>query len=182
MMKLEFSVADATPCFSCGVELSLKDSKCLSCGSESNIRLNSIEFYNLFMEGSIIDARSGGLIIGRDDSAEDIPILSPLSIGVFHICGLMQGGEYILNANASTKHSARVKEINSYNDRENYKPLNSLKVMESTSVINTNTNPGKIILLVDNGQFIVNRAATVKYYRELENINMLTNIFTDLQA
>lgn len=180
MMKLEFSVADATPCFSCGMELSLKDSKCLSCGSESNIRLNSVELYELLMEGSLIDARAGGLIIGRDDAAEDIPMLSLVSFGIFQICGLMQGGEYMLNVSASTKYMERIKEINSYNDKKNYKALSSLKIMNSTSVINTNVNPGKILLLVDNGQFIVNRAATVKYYEELEEMNILTNKFTDL--
>lgn len=127
------------------------------------------------MEGELLDARAGGLIIGRNDDSDDIPMVFAVSVGIFQVYGNMQGGEYIINAVASTKYKERIEKINSYNRNNEYKPLNLLKVTDNTSVINTNVNPKSTLLLVDSGQFIINRAATAKYYDELEEINSSVN-------
>ena len=42
-------------------------------------------------------------------------------------------------------------------------------------IINTNSNPNDKILLMEDGQFIVNKHATAKYLDEIEEINNKTN-------
>ena len=134
------------------------------------MRYTAIEIYHKFYEGHIIDARAGGLVLGRHHSEDDIPMLYSSAIGVFDLSRYMQGGEYILNTEASVKHKERLEEINSYMSAE-YSPIKSLEVSDKTRIFNTNGIKGELIIIVDSGQFVVNRAATKKHFTELEKLN-----------
>ncbi|MBW4443306.1 MAG: hypothetical protein KME10_19105 [Plectolyngbya sp. WJT66-NPBG17] len=170
MPKVEFSIADSSPCISCGTDLFLEQSRCPSCGSESNIRTAFADIYDLLMQGSLIDARPGGLILGREHDEDDIPMLAPQAVGIFQLVGYMQGGEYILNRDAAIEHKEKILEINSYKDKD-YTPLRSIRLTDTTRILNTNASSGSTALLVEHGQFVVNRAATARYYYELEELN-----------
>jgi hypothetical protein len=54
-------------------------------------------------------------------------------------------------------------------------PIQSLSMTNTTWVINTNGIKGELSILMEGGQFIVNRAATIKQYEELEQINKSVN-------
>jgi len=129
--------------------------------------------YSLFGAGLIIDARDGGLVHGRDSDEEDIPMLAPVAFGVFQVMGLMQGGEYIVNRENSQSNSVELEEINSYTGSESTQII-SIELSSKTRIFNTNGRKGNLFLLIDGGQFIVNRIATSKFYYRLEEINSLT--------
>ncbi len=169
MTNVEFEIADYSPCFFCSEELPLNLLSCSSCGNPQ-VRYTAIEIYHKFYEGHIIDARAGGLVLGRHHSEDDIPMLYSSAIGVFDLSKYMQGGEYILNTEASVKHKEKLEEINSYMTAE-YSPIKSLEVSDKTRIFNTNGIKGELIIIVDSGQFVVNRAATKKHFTELEKLN-----------
>jgi hypothetical protein len=67
----------------------------------------------------------------------------------------------------------KITEINSYKNNS-YTPLSSIEItVRASRIINTNFRNKDIVLLADSGQFIVNPAATAKYYYELEKLNSL---------
>jgi hypothetical protein len=86
----------------------------------------------------------------------------------------MQGGEYIINHAASQKYKEEIREINAYKSAD-HPPLTSISLTDTTRVLNTNGHSQNIALLVESGQFVVNRAATAKYYYQLEKLNRSTS-------
>jgi hypothetical protein len=173
MPKLEFSISDSSPCFFCGADLSLDHQICSSCGSDENRRFTFTDVYEALLSGDIVDARAGGLVLGRENNIDDIPMIVPIGIGIFQLVGIMQGGEFILNKEISTKYHEKITEINSYKNNS-YTPLSSIEItVRASRIINTNFRNKDIVLLADSGQFIVNPAATAKYYYELEKLNSL---------
>ena len=170
MAKLQFEVADSSPCFHCGTDMPFQLSECASCNQEVPPRYTAADVYFSFYEGHIIDARAGGFVLGRDDNEDDITMISAVAPGIFQVCGLMQGGEYIINKEATSKHRERIEEINSYKNSE-YVCINSITITNQTRVFNTNGIKGKLVILIEAGQFIINRAATAEHYFELEDLN-----------
>jgi hypothetical protein len=122
-----------------------------------------------------MDARFGGLVLGREGPEDDIPLLQHRGSGVFAVVGEMQGGEYILSAEATKLYMSRITEINS----ENGVPPPSLQCSSQSTVIDTNLMPPHGGLWVAyGGQFIVNRFATAKYFDELEKLNVSSIVET----
>ncbi|WP_141343363.1 hypothetical protein [Bradyrhizobium sp. USDA 3458] len=117
-----------------------------------------------------MDARFGGLVLGRDGPEDDIPLYQHQGGGIFAVVGLMQGGEYILCAEAVKFHRSRLVEIKS----EKGAPLD-LSYSPRSNVIDTNLMPphGGLWVAYED-QFIVNRFATAKYFDELERINVVS--------
>ena len=144
---------------------------CPACKEEVPPRLTTFDLLELFAAGHIIDVRAGGLVWGRHDNEDDIPMLMVVANGILQLCGVMQGGEYIVNKEATAKYRTRLEEINSYKSSEKYVPIQSLNITDTTRIFNTNGIKGELLVLLDGGQFVINRAATMKYYAELEEIN-----------
>ncbi|WP_156447342.1 hypothetical protein [Bradyrhizobium yuanmingense] len=114
-----------------------------------------------------MDARYGGLVLGREGPEDDIPLVQHQGAGVFVLVGAMQGGEYILSEEATKQHLIRLNEINS---EKGTSPISSYA--PKSTVIDTNLMPpGGALWVAHNGQFIVNRFATAKYLDELEKMN-----------
>jgi hypothetical protein len=85
----------------------------------------------------------------------------------------MHGGEFIVNAQASRANAARLEEINAYRSAE-YIPISNIALTDTTRIFNTNGTEGPdshLWLLVQSGQFIVNRAGTIECFEELEQMN-----------
>ena len=153
--------------------MSLSVTVCQSCENELPPRFTTGDLLISFTSGGIIDARSGGLVLGRPGPEDDIPMFRAIIPGVLELCGLMHGAEFIVNNMAAAKHVDRLLEINSYRP-EDYTPLASIPLTLTTRVFNTNRTTGpdsNLALLIQTNQFIVNRRATVKYYSELEELN-----------
>jgi hypothetical protein len=177
MAQVFIKVEEESPCNHCGamapldVQAYIEYATCPSCGKELYPRLTAATLYQRLFDGDVIDARRGGLVLGRDTPEDDIPMIVPVNTGVYQIIGLMQGGEYILNAEVSTRRRERLEEI-AAESKGDYEPLGSIELTKVTRIINTNHQPGgEVILLIDRGQFIVSRAGAAKFYRELEELN-----------
>jgi hypothetical protein len=130
--------------------------------------MNYVEFFGLFFQGFIIDARHGGLLIGGDD--DTIPALQMQNDGIFQHVAWFQNMEYILNAYASQQHLDRLKEINF--DRDFSLTLPEIKLSEKSCIINAHgIGNCKFVLIDPKGQIIVNREATAKHFNEHETLN-----------
>lgn len=170
MTEYKLNFPDKYPCSSCGNILSLEVPQCPECGF-INIRLNAYSFFEGIEQKSIIDARYGGYIIGRVGKEDDIPMFNNIGDGIFHCCGLMQGGEYLLSAHATSKHMDRLHAINSQKGKvETFFP----EVTAYSSIINANFIPKNGGLWINRGQYVINRYATKNYYKEIEKLNALS--------
>ncbi|PKO69082.1 MAG: hypothetical protein CVU20_12285 [Betaproteobacteria bacterium HGW-Betaproteobacteria-14] len=124
----------------------------------------------MFLEGRLIDARAGGLVLGRDHDEDDIPLLALVASGVFQVIALMQGGEFIISREVTERNLPRISEINSYQSGS-YAPMEEIPLTRDSRVFNCNGTSGDLILLIEKGSYIVNRAATIKFYAELLELN-----------
>ncbi|AWM24993.1 hypothetical protein AOX55_00001736 [Sinorhizobium fredii CCBAU 25509] len=120
----------------------------------------------------MMDARHGGLVLGRGGPEDDIPMYLYAGKGFFELAGLMQGGEYLLSRAASISHGALLEEINSEKGEAKDE---SHAFSAFSSVINTNFMPEFGGLWIRRQQFIVNRFATQKHFATLEKINAEAN-------
>ena len=73
----------------------------------------------------------------------------PVAEGLLQICGVMQGGEYVVNKEATEKYVARIQEINAYKGDDEYVPIQSLSVTDTTRVFNTNGIKGELSVLME---------------------------------
>ncbi|TIT32296.1 MAG: hypothetical protein E5W65_25650 [Mesorhizobium sp.] len=120
-----------------------------------------------------MDARHGGLIVGRDGPDDDIPMYQFIGDGIFEICGLMHGREYIVSREAALKHVSALQAINSETGTADADL--PLRFSPRSAVINTNLMPPGGAIWVDPGQYIINRFATAKHLDSLEKLNAKGN-------
>lgn len=169
-MKNTFTleIADTIPCLNCRNEVAVGDHVCESCGT-SNTSVVFSEFFAGIESGKVLNAKNGGLIIGREGPIDDIPMYMFVDNGIFQCVGYMQGGEYLLSAAATEMHMGRLKELNAETG-ESF-PLVMVPVTDKTSIINVNGHAPTAALWIANGQFAVNRFATARHLEELELMN-----------
>lgn len=168
-------LATSTPCGHCTAQVPLESEACPKCTTPAPFRLGYHEFFAALERRQIMDARFGGLVLGREGPEDDIPMLHHRGAGVFQIVGAMQGGEYILSAEAAKLHGPRLHEINS----ENGTPPRFAHSPRSV-VIDTNLMPpGGALWVAYRPQFVINRFATEKYFAELEQLNISSALIAD---
>jgi hypothetical protein len=173
MAEIKIEVSDTAPCPHCEAQVTIDLESCPNCEKELPFRIHAGQLLIAFCTGEVLDARRGGLVVGRHEPADDIPIFRAVVPGILEICGRMHGGEFIVNARASIENATRLQEINSYRSAE-YTPTSNIVLTDTTRIFNTNGTGGPdshLWLLVQSGQFIVNRAGTIKYFEELQQIN-----------
>jgi hypothetical protein len=172
MGQFRLEIAEASLCEGCSHEVALSELSCPRCGANT-YRLSFDTFYSELENFHIMDARYGGYVLGRNDAEDDIPMYTFAGNGLYSFRGLMQGGEYILSKAATLKYRDRLEEINSDKGSANlpFHPENS----EYSSVINTNFMPKFGGIWISHSQFIINRFATQKYFKELEKLNWEAN-------
>lgn len=171
MAEFSLDMADATECAACQSDVPIAVDQCPSCSAPAPFRWNFGDFFGALEQREILDARGGGLIIGRDDAEDDIPMFQFIGNGIFIVVGLMQGGEFIVSAAGTSMFRAELEAIN--NERgPRVLPLPALNLSQSSSVLNTNLlSPIRGIWIDARGQFIINRHATAQHLRRLEEIN-----------
>jgi len=172
MAEFRLEIGSETDCQICGTPIPLHAETCPGCLILAPHRLTFEEFFVELEQGRMLDARLGGLVIGRPGSEDDIPMYRHVGKGIFEVVGLMQGGEFIVSKFAAEKHRARLEEINQ--EKGECHGNLALKYSPVTSIINTNLLPqwGGIWISC---QFVVNRFATAKWLDELEWLNATAN-------
>lgn len=171
ILKFEISIPDESPCEACGANVSLHLGSCPDCGANT-YRLTLATFYADFERFKMMDARYGGLVIGRAGPEDDIPMFICREGGIYTLVGLMQGGEYIMSRAATWKYRERLSSINS---EKGDAGVVRFDLTPASSVINTNFMPPYAGLWITEGQFIVNRYATMIHFDELERLNAEAN-------
>jgi hypothetical protein len=172
------TIVDSHPCFNCGADLSLTENQCAACGDYPPLRWDAAGMMTLFQHGLVLDVSAGGLVLGRDDRIDDIPMIVCAVEGIYYLGAHMQGGEFIVRTNSSIKYKERLDEINSYEGPE-YIVNQTIHLNNDSTIYNTNVDDNFIEkldvrtkkVLVHAGQYIIRRSATAKYYEELVEIN-----------
>jgi hypothetical protein len=131
-------------------------------------------FFSLFEIGWIVDGRAGGLVLGRDKNpTEEIGMLQQVEADKFALCGWMHGAEYLVNADAVAEFKERLEEINAYKSTSN--AITAIPIGRSCRILNTHAAPDEKFVWVEGFQFVVNAAATAKYFDEIVTINESRN-------
>jgi hypothetical protein len=168
MAEFRLDIGSETDCQTCGVAIPLTAETCPGCSAQAPHRLTFEEFFVELEQGRMLDARLGGLVIGRSGPDDDIPMYRHFGKGIFEVVGLMQGGEYIVSKLATDKHRAWLEEINQ--ETGDCPGDLTLQYSPVASTINTNLLPEWGGLWISY-QFVVNRFATAKWLEELQWLN-----------
>ncbi|MCQ4280491.1 hypothetical protein NA643_15460 [Pseudomonas stutzeri] len=124
-------------------------------------------FLRLFNSGWIIDGRAGGLIRGRLHEEGHILMITPTgTLGGYSVCGLAEGGEFIMSTKATAVHLERLEQINA--DRGSSVQLADMSMV--TRVLDTRAEPHDKFLIVEH-QYIINRVSTDQHLNELQTLN-----------
>lgn len=173
MAEFRLDIGSETDCQTCGAAIPLSAEKCPSCSAQAPHRLTFEDFFIELEQGRMLDARPGGLVIGRPGLDDDIPMYPHFGKGIFEVVGLMQGGEFIVSKFATEQHRSRLEEINQ--EKGDSLVDLTLKYSPVASIINTNLLPEWGGLWISY-QFVVNRFATAKWLDELEWLNATANV------
>jgi len=132
--------------------------------------LSGEQFKELFKQKLIVDARAGGLVIGRShDDGSVIMIRQKHPEFNFVYASNLEGGEYIISKKAYFKYKERIEEINAYKWTGDRVDLYDIC---KCNILLTKNEPFDKILLIDHQvQFIVNKKATSRFLYEIDCIN-----------
>lgn len=134
------------------------------------IFMSKAELADALLRGWVVDGRQGGLIVGRRHSEGHIVMIQPLENGDCIFAGLVEGGEYLLSPEATSRHLERLKEINS----DTSDCINEPSLSRHSRLLSTSAEPHDKLLLIAH-QMIVNINATNRYFQELESLNLKTS-------
>lgn len=125
------------------------------------------DFATAFVNGWVVDGRSGGLVRGRSHEQGHIVMISPSSpLGRYELVGLMEGGEYLMSTDATAIHQERLKEINGDNT-----PCDTpLPAAPAGRVLDVTAEPHDKLLVIER-QFIINCNSTRRHLDELLALN-----------
>lgn len=127
------------------------------------------EFEQLSRQGLVVDARRGGLVIGRSHDEGNIYMIQQYLTG-YRVINHMEGGEYVICHEAIMKHKDRIIYINSLQmDCQNV----DIDVLRHTPLLVTQLDgPHDKFLLFDvRRQFVVNKGSTCYFLEELNRLN-----------
>ncbi len=123
----------------------------------------------LYNNGMIVDGVRGGLVLGDRHSAptEGIPLLL-IDHGRFYCNGKMEGGEYLVNCFATSEKIDRLEEINTFRQEDD-----EIAPEDIATVRHINVPYGHWLLISAGASRIINRGATKKHLKELDEINKI---------
>lgn len=131
--------------------------------------LSKQEFEHLSKNGKVIDARRGGLVVGRSHDEGNIYMLKQCIDG-YKVINHMEGGEYVVCHEALVAHKDRIIYMNSKQMKCKFVDID---VLRHTPLLVT-TQKGssdKFLLFDERGQFVVNKGSTCYFLEELNWIN-----------
>lgn len=151
---------------------------------DANGLISPQDFYSAFINGWIVDGRSGGLIRGRSHTEGHVIMIGPTNVlGQFKLVGYAEGDEYLLNTQATHKYFQRIVEINQ-NPPSQPIPFD-YKLTKHTRILDTRADRHDKLLIVYE-QYVINTHSTSLYFEELEKMNSEFNhhnglLFTDAE-
>lgn len=127
------------------------------------------EFDRLFRQGLVVDARRGGLVIGRSHKEGNIYMIQQYLTG-YRVINHMEGGEYVVCHEAIMKHKDRIEHINSL--QMNCQNVD-IDVLRHTPLLVTRMEGlyDKFLLFDVRRQFVVNKGSTCFFLEELNRLN-----------
>lgn len=154
--------------------------------SRSDILVTSSDIDEIVENGSVVDGRMGGLVMGHSHDEGGIHMIMIDPKGPILYAGVMEGGEFLLNSVASRQFFdtiATINEISHPNTAPNTaKPwidegeapqTEEVDTLEATYQIQAyQCNQLHHVLLIDKWQAIVNREATAKHLHALLQLNL----------
>ncbi|MDR1718448.1 MAG: hypothetical protein LBS20_21635 [Prevotella sp.] len=126
------------------------------------------DFENLSNQDFIVDAREGGLIIGRSHDEGNIYVIIPVKDG-YNYVHPVEGGEYIVNHISSMKHWDRIRFINSHKASDCTIHIDILR--KTPLLVTQGRIADKLLLIHQEGQYVVNKRAACLFLEELNAIN-----------
>lgn len=127
------------------------------------------EFEQFFSQGLVVDARRGGLVIGRSHDEGNIYMIQQYLTG-YRVINYMEGGEYVICHEAIMKHKDRIEYINSL---QMTCKIVDIDILRHTPLLVT-AQPGphdKFLLFDVRRQFVVNKGSTCYFLEELNRLN-----------
>ena len=125
----------------------------------------------MILIGFILDGRSGGLVLGRSHEEGNIYTITERD-GKYECSACMEGGEYLINKRSSAENKSAIIKINTFNEPHAFPPI---ELNNFVRIFNTSAEPNDKIILIEYGQFIINKNATAKHLPEIEKINNKNN-------
>lgn len=127
------------------------------------------EFEQLSKEGKVVDARRGGLVVGRSHDEGNIYMLKQYGEG-YRVINHMEGGEYVICHEALMTHKDRIISMNSKRMKCKFVDID---VLRHTPLLVTTQkgNFDKSLLFDERVQFVVNKGSTCYYLEELNWLN-----------
>ncbi|HVS51949.1 MAG TPA: hypothetical protein VHD62_06290 [Opitutaceae bacterium] len=139
------------------------------------LTLSASAFHNLILQGVVVDGRAGGLILGRSYEEGGITVITQRGADFFiHSC--VEGGEFILNKDASCRNLARLRDMNvGRTAAEVVNDANDLT--EVSQFVITNGAPDDRMLWISWNQVVVAKTPSLKHLSELIRLNQTENPF-----
>lgn len=139
------------------------------------LTLGASVFHNLVLQGIVTDGRAGGAILGRTYSEGGIYVVQQRGCDfLVHAC--VEGGEFVLNKDASCRNLARLKAMNSgLTMNEVVTP--AAGALPVTHFIITSSEPDDKLLWLNWNQVVVASAPATKHFDELIDMNERANPF-----
>lgn len=128
------------------------------------------EVQTLLESGGAVDGSNGGLVTGKFHNEGGIHVIQPHGDKYKYILE-MEGYEYLINPIATERHLDWLVRINEEVKNDKSVEPKPFFVPEQIKVIDARNNQPEIILVSQQSQFIVNRAATEKNLFLLDAIN-----------
>lgn len=139
------------------------------------LQLPPVTFWNLVNQGVVVDGRAGGVILGSSYEEGGITVVCQRGYDFF-VHALVEGGEFLLNRDASCRHLARINAMNAgLTLHEEVTPV--VPCDDLNALIFTQAEPHNKLLWVNWNQASVMRAATQKHLDELLDMNVQQNPF-----
>jgi hypothetical protein len=140
------------------------------------IELGSKELRDLIVDGMILNAKYGGLVLGNMHSHGGIQIIRQSTLEHVQVIAEMEGWEYILNPFATEKYAKRLTEINAEfaSTRNVFSPYRigvEISMLDAKPRNIQGKEVSKILLIGDESQFIINKFSTSKHLEELNELN-----------
>lgn len=169
-----FEISSEAQCRGCEKDIPFDTKSCPHCDA-FNLFIDIGDYLARYVDRQFMDVRFGGYVIGRTTVDDDIPMFQFWGKNILNCMGLMQGQEYVLCPEATSKHHGLLEEINS--EKGDVNSLPEITLTPSSNVIDVRLcNPLNGIweyggVLINPQQFIINRFATRKHFETLERIN-----------
>ncbi|MFT6809839.1 MAG: hypothetical protein ACJA01_003079 [Saprospiraceae bacterium] len=127
-------------------------------------------------KGLIIDGFSGGLVLGNSHLNGGIHLIGERLPGEYQILAEIEGWEYLMNYESTSKYLEEIEELNSYinKDFKEYAVPENYKIIDARMAKGGSPAYAPVIITGKYSNFVINRHATKKHLSTLNEWNKET--------